>query len=108
MDSVFYHDEDHAVWCLRKRSSEIKLHGAVVQRNSQKNLPHSLIVTNSALWVRHPEGLVSFDESDSQMNFSLGIFVSNSADYWPSVFPVIVRQHLRRYFSVCHPEKSDI
>lgn len=50
--------------------------------------------------------LVSFDESNSQVNFNLGIFKSYSADYWPCVFPIEVRQQLKRYFSVFHPEKS--
>lgn len=52
--------------------------------------------------------LVRFDESNSQMNFNLGILKSCSADYWPCVFPIVVRQQLRRYFSVFHPEKSDM
>ena len=47
--SILYDAEDYPVLCLRRKFVEIKLHGAVVQRGSQENLPCSLVVANSAV-----------------------------------------------------------
>lgn len=49
MAVFFYHAEDYPVLCVRKKSSEIKLHDALVQRKSRENLAHSMVVAKTLL-----------------------------------------------------------